>query len=139
MVFKIDQINQLSVPLKIINGIKNLSELHKVDFSKKFRKICEEYSLHTLGTKIYAEWLILYSSINNEFKEGWIPGGYFHSFVSPQINGLYGRISQLNGLPKVLFDGSLFPDLVFSVNGMFIDIKREIISKLSVTMETTVI
>lgn len=118
-----------TTPSKVLEGIANFSTAFQDEDLFRLFGECERYSADVLGTAIYAPWLLLYSLANNgELKSGWLPGGYFHSHVSPSINGKYGELSHLGGLPKVLFDVESFPDRIYSVNGVFLDRSGRIVS-----------
>lgn len=122
-----DYDTNMPVPSKIAEGIKNL--LGNKMLTPAQLSLCDEYAAEVLGNIVFAPWLYLYTCRAGEFREGWIPGGYFHTYVSPAINGEYGRISKLSGLPKKLFDGSLFPDVLYYINGLFFDIGGGIVKE----------
>jgi len=80
-----------------------------------------DYATEVLGWKGYAPWLQLYSAVAREFREGWLPDNYYLAVVVPEVNGEYRRLSRLRGTNRILFGGSGFPDLGYSVNGLFYD------------------
>jgi len=80
-----------------------------------------DYAAQVLGWKGYAPWLHLYSAIEREFREGWLPDNYYQAIVVPEVNGEYRRLSRLRGTNSILFGGVGFPDLGYFVNGLFYD------------------
>lgn len=80
-----------------------------------------DYATEVLGWKGYAPWLHVYSAVAGEFREGWLPENYYYNVVVPQVNGEYRRLSRLRGCNRILFGGSGFPDLGYTVNGIFYD------------------
>jgi hypothetical protein len=80
-----------------------------------------DYAVQVLGWKGYAPWLQLYAAVTREFREGWLPDNYYQAVVMPEVNGEYRRLSRLRGTNSILFDGKGFPDLGYSVNGLFYD------------------
>lgn len=92
--------------------------------NKSLIKICDEYALDCFKSKVYAPWLYVYTAMHKEFKEGWIPDNYFGIEILPKINGSYGKIASLRPLNKRIFqNSSFFPDLIYVVNGKFLDSK----------------
>lgn len=92
----------------------------------------DEYALDILGWKGYAPWLYVYSAINQTFKEGWIPDNYYGKVVVPKLKGNYGTIAGYNSLTSRLLKTSLFPDLMYYVNGIWTTNEYEIISEKEV-------
>lgn len=99
-------------------------ELREGKLNKRHIKLCDEYALDCFKSKVYAPWLYVYTAMHKEFKEGWIPDNYFGIEILPKINGSYGKIASLRPLNKRIFqNSSLFPDLIYIVNGQFLDAK----------------
>ncbi|CEE93660.1 conserved hypothetical protein [Xenorhabdus nematophila str. Anatoliense] len=89
--------------------------------------ICDEYAVDTFRWIGYAPWLYVYSAISGEFKEGWIPDNYYGDVVIKEVSGGYD-ISDLKSLSKTLFKADNIPDLLYSINGFFIEpIEKKII------------
>ena len=80
-------------------------------------KLSNDYAANVLGWSGYAPWLYVYSAIAGCFKEGWIPDNYYSRVVIPATN--YGKISALNSFTSKIFRSTLFPELVYYVNGLF--------------------
>lgn len=125
---KSDYNSSMPVPTKVHDGILKLQKQGKSINKSQIRE-CDLYADKVLGNTVFAPWLYLYTCLLGEFKEGWLPGGYFHSYVSPKINGEYGRISKLSGLPKRFFSDDKFPDLIYYINGLFISKDGSIVSE----------
>jgi hypothetical protein len=80
---------------------------------------CDAYATEVLGHARYAPWLYVYAHVAGEFREGWIPDNFYDERVLPQTSGEYGELSGYRSLNTVLFDAAEFPDIVASINGMF--------------------
>lgn len=100
----------------VLNSISQEKKL-----TKKQRQVCDDYALDVLGGKDFAPWLYVYTAINNEFKEGWIPDNYYGKFIVPKFKGLYGGISRLKPLNQKFYNNNSFPDIASFVNGVFFD------------------
>jgi hypothetical protein len=82
-------------------------------------RLAESYARDVFGDACYAPWLRVYTAFNRTFKEGWIPDNYYGWVVVPKMKGLYGKVSHLKPLSRLLFRDDAFPDLAYFVNGMF--------------------
>lgn len=80
-----------------------------------------DYAADVLGWKGYAPWLHVYSAVQGGFREGWLPDNYYASVIVPKVNGEYRRLSRLRSCNRILFNSDAFPDLGYSVNGIFYD------------------
>lgn len=100
---------------------KTLSQIEaqKGKTSQALIRKCDEYAVETFGSKIYAPWLYVYSSLTGVFKEGWIPDNYFNRYVVSMLQGAYGKVSFLKPLTRKIFQSDLFPDLGAYVNGLW--------------------
>lgn len=85
------------------------------------RRDCDSYARDVLGGKWHSGWLQVYSYVAGGFREGWIPDLYYGDYVVPMKKGAYGAVSELNGLQSRIFGEGHFPDLLYFVNGLFID------------------
>jgi hypothetical protein len=93
------------------------SERGKTD--PKFIDLSNQYARDVLGSRNYAPWLYAYSALAGCFKEGWIPDNYYGWIVVPAKGRDYLELSSGRALNYKLFRSDLFPDLVYSVNGLF--------------------
>lgn len=80
---------------------------------------CGEYAADVFGSKRFAPWLVFYSAIAGEFREGWIPDNFFGSRIVPALQGRYGNVSELRALGARLFGDDYFCDLAYFANGAF--------------------
>lgn len=87
----------------------------------KVVQAANDYAVEVLGWKGYAPWLQVYAAVAREFRAGWLPDNYYAAVVAPKVNGEYRRLSRLRGCNRILFGGMGFPDLGYSVNGVFYD------------------
>ena len=111
--------------LKRIQSVKGKTSNHLIKSSDK-------YALDILGWKGYALWLYVYSALNQEFKESWIPPNYFGKVVVPQLKRNYGNIADCNSLTSRLFKSALFPDYVYYVNGLWLSTEYQVLTKKEV-------
>ncbi|SAL78493.1 sugar-transfer associated ATP-grasp domain-containing protein [Caballeronia telluris] len=82
-------------------------------------RLADAYARDVFGDMCYAPWLHVYTAFNRTFKEGWIPDNYYGWVVVPKMSGMYGKISHLKPLARLLFHDDVFPDLGYHVNGIF--------------------
>ncbi|WP_250536321.1 sugar-transfer associated ATP-grasp domain-containing protein [Caballeronia sp. AZ10_KS36] len=82
-------------------------------------RLADAYARDVLGDACYAPWLHVYTALNGHFKEGWIPDNYYGWIVVPKMKGLYGQMSHLKPVSRLLFQDDAFPDLGYYVNGIF--------------------
>lgn len=114
-----DSSNRILKSIESINGKTN----------PKLLKLSNEYASDILGWSGYAPWLYVYSAVAGCFKEGWIPDNYYGKVVCPAIKGYYGNIAGLRSLSNKLFNSNFFPDLAYSVNGLFYSKDHKILSE----------
>ena len=84
------------------------------------RARCDAYAVEVLGDAKFAPWLYVYAHVAGEYRDGWIPDNFYDACVLPHNSGDYGELSSLRSLNLTLFDAPEFPDLVSSINGMFV-------------------
>lgn len=106
--------------------LKNI-ESKKGETDPKLIKLSKEYAIDVFGSSVYAPWLYVYSAVAGCFKEGWIPDNYYGRIVVPAIKGDYGKISDYKSLTNKIFRSDLFPDLVYSANGLFLSKNYEVL------------
>jgi hypothetical protein len=82
-------------------------------------RLADAYARDVYGDICYAPWLRAYTAFNGRFKEGWIPDNYYGWVVVPKLKGMYGKVSHLKPLARLLFQDDAFPDIGYYVNGMF--------------------
>lgn len=110
--------------LKVLKSIESV----KGKTDRNLIKRCDEYAKDVFGWKGYAPWLYVYSAINGEFREGWIPDNFYGKIVVPQRKGNYGKISDYSALTSRIFNSSLFPDRAYCVNGMWLSPENGVLS-----------
>lgn len=82
-------------------------------------RLADAYASDVFGDACYAPWLHVYTALSGKFKEGWIPDNYYGWVVVPKLKGLYGQVSHLKPVARLLFRDDAFPDLAYYVNGIF--------------------
>lgn len=81
--------------------------------------LADAYARDVFGDACYAPWLQAYTAFTGAFREGWIPDNYYGWVVVPKLKGLYGQMSHLKPVSRLLFRDDVFPDIAYYVNGMF--------------------
>ncbi len=88
-------------PLRILGRLKQAP-------TRQDRKLCDAYANDVLGSRFFAPYLYLYSTISGSFKEGWIPDSYYKKYiVSPSsytlsdMRGMLGRLMGYEHLPDI--------------------------------------
>ncbi|EIM72920.1 hypothetical protein A3SI_18999 [Nitritalea halalkaliphila LW7] len=104
------------------NALRILKDVESVKgkTDKKLLKSCDDYAGDVLGWKGYAPWLYMYTAVSGAFQEGWIPDNYYGKVVVPALKGNYGAVGDYNALTSRLLDSSLFPDLGYYTNGLWL-------------------
>ncbi len=78
----------------------------------------EAYAADVFGWRGYAPWLKVYTLLQGEFREGWIPDDYYAQVVSAHINGAYRGVAQLRQASVRLFGQAGMPDSLHVVRGL---------------------
>lgn len=114
---------------KLAKSILRIVESMHGKTDPKLIKQSNTYAREVLGWKGYAPWLITYSAIAGEFKEGWIPENYFGHVIVPKLQGEVGKTSFLKPLSRKIFASDVYPDLAYYVNGSYFDRNLQLASK----------
>ena len=103
------------------NAIEILKSLEreKGKTDTKSIRLSTEYAKDVLGGKKYAPWLYVYSAMNGEFKEGWIPQNYYARIVIPKIKGDYTKLGDRNMIVDSLVKTNLSLDILYYVSNLF--------------------
>lgn len=102
------------------NALRAIEE-KKGKLSNNIISQCDSYAIEYLGGKEYAPWLYVYSAMQGEFKEGWLPWNYYDKVVDPALNGEFSPPSKLRALPGRLLNTDKFPDLIYLHNRTFLE------------------
>ena len=84
-------------------------------------KLCENYAIDVFRHKAFTPWLLAYTAVSGNFKEGWIPDNFYGEKVVPEIQGPYGRMSLLKSMSPAVLNSPSFPDLAMQINGTLFD------------------
>lgn len=96
--------------------------------SKDLKKQCDDYAIKTLGSIKYAPILYVYTVLHGEFKEGWIPEGYYIDQIRV-LDGIFEFQGDMRALSNRVLETDKLPDLLYIQNQKFIEPKSyEIIS-----------
>lgn len=98
----------------------NIIEAEQGSISKKLKNQCDAYAKDYLGSIQFAPWLYVYSAIQREFKEGWIPDNYYGKYIANGIDSSFGKVSSLKPLTNTLLRTDKLPDLLYINNGLFL-------------------
>jgi hypothetical protein len=90
--------------------------------------MCDDYARDILGDERHAYWLRVYSALNKEFREGWIPDTYFGMIVVPRTKGKAGQTIGRNCLGRNFFSEECSPNLGAIINGVLIDATGQMLS-----------
>lgn len=87
-------------------------------------KVCLEYSTDVLGDDRYASWFKVFTAVQSEFKEGWIPPNYYENIVIPKLKSSYGFVGNMNALvgrifPELTGPEGVFPNIAYFAGGRF--------------------
>jgi hypothetical protein len=88
--------------------LRELSEAGKKPSDPEVRR-CVEYSKDVLHDKKFAPWLVVYTAVSGEFKEGWIPDNFYGARVIPAIQGRPGRLASLKSISRKFLGTSSLP------------------------------
>lgn len=111
---------------RALKALKKI-ESYKGKLNPKLQKQADSYAKEVLGNKSFAPWLYVYSILQNEFKEGWIPDIYYKKEVVPKLNGDYGIVTDRNFVIPFLFPNVEPLDIAYFLNGKFCTTKSKII------------
>lgn len=85
------------------------------------RRLVREYATEILGSPAYAPWLLVYTLIRGEFRDGWIPANFFGRRVIPKLNKRLGEVTNIKTLTNLILRTDAFPDLAYHIDGKFYD------------------
>lgn len=103
--------------LKILKTI----EKEKGELSKDIVNQCDNYATNYLGNIKYAPWLYVYSAIQGEFKQGWLPCNYYNEVIVKGLDGAFSAPANLKPLANRVLKTNKLPDLLYVNNGIFIE------------------
>lgn len=106
---------------KILDTLK-IIEKEKGTLSKSLKKQCDDYAIKTLGSIEYAPELYVYTVLNGNFKEGWIPATYYTDQVR-NLDGVFGLQGDMKALSNRVLVTDKLPDLLYIQNEIFIEPK----------------
>jgi len=121
ILYKIKLAEYLIIDRKVAKELLRKIESRKGKISKKLRKQCNDYAKENLGGIHFAPWLYVYTAINGEFREGWIPDNFYANKVVPHIKGNTSKISNYKSVQCFLFGPGVFPDSFSYINGRVFD------------------
>lgn len=89
--------------------------------SSAIRRQAVQYAGDVLGSRRFAPWLLVYSAMAGEFREGWIPDAFFGRVVSPRVNHGIRHVSSVKTFTRVVFDSGAIPDNAYLIDGRLFD------------------
>jgi hypothetical protein len=99
----------------------------QVNLSRELIDECNHYADDVLGARKFAPWLHVYAAVAGTFRFGWIPANFYRAVVIPRLKGEYAKIASLSALQTTIFGEGFFPDLLYSVNGLFLDPRNKVV------------
>jgi len=107
----------LNAKASALKGVVNLEKTTEHKFSPKLKKLADEYAIDVFGNKKYAYWLYVYTMVQGDFKEGWIPENFSSKYVEPVI-GL-NSVSLYKTFTNTILQTELLPDIAYYIDGIF--------------------
>ena len=77
-----------------------------------------DYAGDVLGSTRHAVWLKVFSAVQGQFREGWLPDSYFAEHVRPRVNGTYRRMTRYRAANGLFFPSDTLPDVARMANGL---------------------
>ena len=105
---------------KALKALSNI-EKEKGELSKDIVNQCDNYATNYLGNIKYAPWLYVYSAIQGEFKQGWLPCNYYNEVIVKGLDGAFSAPANLKPLANRVLKTNKLPDLLYVNNGIFIE------------------
>jgi hypothetical protein len=82
----------------------------------------DAYARETLGSRVFAPWLRVYTAWAGEFREGWIPDNYYGRVVHARTQVTPARLCLFKTVARRLLQTELIPDLAYRVGGTWLDL-----------------
>jgi hypothetical protein len=92
--------------------------------SRGVRREADRYAASVLGSSRFAPWLLVYSIVAGEFREGWIPDNFYGRVVCPNVNHGLRFVADLKTFSNVVFRSNSFPDVAYLIDGTYFDRDR---------------
>lgn len=103
--------------LKEIRGIKGTSVI-----DRQTKKRIKKYAKKSFGSVRYAGWLMVYTELRGEFKEGWLPDDFFSYEFLPYLNDKnLSHLSELKTFDHMIFHPHGILPLAKKINGICFD------------------
>ncbi|MGV3652411.1 MAG: sugar-transfer associated ATP-grasp domain-containing protein [Devosia sp.] len=81
------------------------------------QRTIDDYAIAVFGSRVFAPWLYLYTSVAGTFREGWLPDNYYGTVVVPRINAGDPNLSMAKSLSRRVLDTQWLPDLAYVLHG----------------------
>jgi len=112
---------------RLINKIVQKRGYQIVD--RQIKKTIKSYAKRKYGSSRFWPWLALYTEVQGEFIEGWLPSDYYMAYLLKKYNPESIRISA-----HKTFDNKIFPDfalkpLVLKIGATFYNSNRRLIER----------
>lgn len=89
--------------------------------SQDIRSQCDKYAKNYLGDAKYAPWLYVYSAIQGDFKQGWIPDNYYGEVIVRGLDSIFSSLSEAKPLSNQILKTNKLPDILYAHNGLFFE------------------
>jgi len=114
---------------KALQSRADIEEHQSLKLSRQQKKNADDYAVDVLGSKEYAPWLYVYTLMQGQFKEGWIPSNFFDVRVTPVINKSVGKATKLKTFTNLILRTESIPDIAYYIDGVLYD---RAMSKISI-------
>jgi hypothetical protein len=94
-----------------MKAVRVIETCNSQELTPALKKIADEYSRDIFGSRRYAPWLYVYSLVNGQFKEGWIPDNFFGKIVCPRVNKELVAVTGFKTFSNVVLRTNALPDI----------------------------
>jgi len=110
---------------RLTKSIISKKQIKVVDKAKKNE--IKDYCKHKFGSTYYWPWLVLYTELRGEFKEGWIPNDYYRFQLLPKLNPeKFVKFSEAKTIDYKIFPELIIEPLFLRLNGFYYDIEGNV-------------
>ena len=104
---------------RAMEAVRVIQKHNSQKLTENLKKTVDDYSIEVLGSKKFAPWLYVYTLVQGEFREGWIPDNFFGRLVSPEINKKLRVVSDFKTFSNFVLKTEALPDLGYYIDGVF--------------------
>lgn len=113
---------------RALQTLSDLKEQNGQSISAQQKRRSDDYAIEVFGGKEFAPWLYVYTAVQGEFKEGWIPDNFFGKYVFPVLNKELLVLGEFKSLTNVILKTEILPDIAYLIDGHLYDRDMQLIS-----------